>query len=82
MDAIILKVLSVLLIANIVLAGLDAGLEKVKDLTKTDLDNKAYAIVHALASIVQKAIQLIGNRQPAQPATPAAGEDKTVAPSA
>ena len=73
MDAMILKVLAVLAIVNIVLSALDAGLEKIKDATATDLDNKAYAIVHMISDGLQKIVQFLSaNRPNPAPAQPAA----------
>lgn len=73
MEALVAKVLAVLALVNVVLMAADAGLEKIKDLTASDLDNKIYAYVHKAASLLQTVIQFISaNRPNTPPAAPAA----------
>jgi hypothetical protein len=41
---------------NLVLAGLKAGLAKVMDMTKTDVDNKLYAAINKITTVLDKII--------------------------
>jgi hypothetical protein len=72
MELIVAKVVLAIVIFNAVCLGLDLALGKVKDLTKSDLDDKAYAIAHSAASISQKLLDVIrGIQKPAAPAVAA-----------
>lgn len=45
---------------NMVLSGLKAGLEKIKDKTTTEADNKAYAIISSVSGFLSKVLDVIG----------------------
>jgi hypothetical protein len=45
---------------NLFLAGLSAALEKTKDHTATDVDNKAYALVSKVSAFLSKVVDMIG----------------------
>lgn len=55
-SALILKVTAALVSVNLLLSAVDAGLEKIKDKTSTDLDNKVYAAVHKITSVLGSAL--------------------------
>lgn len=43
---------------NLFLSGLAAGLNKIKDLTKSDVDNKAFAVVSKICDYLSKVIDI------------------------
>lgn len=45
---------------NMMLTGLKAGLEYIKDKTATQLDNKIYAVVSTISGFLSKALDVIG----------------------
>jgi hypothetical protein len=45
---------------NLVLSGLKAGLEKIKDKTATTVDNKVYDIVNTVSGFLSKILDVIG----------------------
>jgi hypothetical protein len=45
---------------NLVLSGLKAGLEKIKDKTASDVDNKIYAAISAVSGFLSKILDVIG----------------------
>lgn len=48
---------------NLLMMGLHAALEKIKDLTSSDADNKLYIVVGQVIAFVQKLIDLaVGNK--------------------
>lgn len=58
------KILLVVIGVNIGLSALQAALEKVKDHTGTEIDNKAHAILSTVLGYVQKIVDFISaNRQ-------------------
>lgn len=64
MEGLVLKVILVLLIANAVLSGLSVALEKIKDLTKTEADNKAYAVISKIADVLKKVTDFVSANRP------------------
>lgn len=57
-------VVMVAITLNFILSGISKGLEVFKDKTATELDNKVYAILNKVASVLQKIIDWSsGNRQ-------------------
>lgn len=55
----IAKVVMVLVIVNVVLSAVSMVLEKIKDLTKSDVDNKIFAVISKIAEYGQKLVDLI-----------------------
>ena len=45
---------------NLFLAGLSAGLEKIKDKTETQVDNKAFEIVSKVSAFLSKIVDTVG----------------------
>jgi hypothetical protein len=53
------KVLLIMMIVMGCLSGMSLALEKIKDLTESDLDNKIYAVVSKIAGALQKVVDFI-----------------------
>lgn len=68
------QIVAILVMVNLGISALTAALEKIKDKTSTDLDNKAYAILHVAADVLQKVLDFVSaNRpHPTEAAAPAA----------
>jgi len=59
-DSAMLQVVITLVIClNVLLAAVKTVLEKVKDMTKTDADNKAYAVVAKVAAMLSKVVDWV-----------------------
>ncbi len=56
----IATVAMVMVSINLILAGLKAGLEKIKDKTDTTFDNKFYDLVNSVSTLLSKALDVIG----------------------
>lgn len=53
------KIIPVLLFALGIMSGLSLALEKIKDLTSTDLDNKTYEMVKKIVAFTQKIVDFL-----------------------
>ena len=58
------KVGAALVIVNLVLSALDAALERIKGMTASDLDDKAYAIAHPILGFLGKVLDWISANRP------------------
>lgn len=64
----ILQVVAIVSAFNAVLYSISAALDVVKDKTSSDFDNRAADLIHKIASVVQKILDLIvGNKEHKKP---------------
>lgn len=61
----IATVIMVLMAVNALIVGLHSALEKLKDATSTDVDNKVYDLTGTIATWIQKVLEIIGAYKPA-----------------
>jgi len=61
---IIATVIVVIVAFNALVLGLHKALEVIKDKTKTDVDNKLYALTSSVASVLQKILELASAYKP------------------
>lgn len=75
---IIMAVAGIMFAINLVLSGLKAGLEYIKDKTTTDVDNKIYDFVSTISGFLSKALDVLGYnpKHKDSPAAPAVEEKK------
>lgn len=75
MEAILLKVGAIMVIINLALSALDAGLAAIMSKTETKKDDLIYGYVHQALGVVQKVVQWLGSNRPnAVPAPAEAAE--------
>jgi hypothetical protein len=59
-NTVIYQILLYVLAVNVLLTGIYNALEYIKDKTKTEVDNKLYAFLGKVITIVQKLIDAVG----------------------
>jgi divalent metal cation (Fe/Co/Zn/Cd) transporter len=60
----IARIVAILVIVNVVFSAISMVLEKVKDLTDSQVDNKIYAVISKIAEYGQKLVDMIsGNKK-------------------
>lgn len=61
------KIAAWVIAVNLLLSGLSAALAKIKDLTATDLDNRAYAIISKITGLLAKVVDFASANRPNTP---------------